>query len=157
MIYYVIIFLFLIFIVALIIRRGFYDELLTPFDVAEELLPLTDDDTRFVRHFKTYLKKKRITGEGRIEGEPFESRGTVAFTLTATSDTESSEDVFLERVVLTLFFFKVDAPTEVEDGYFVGFKGILVDAGVRDSYLDLVIDISELTYVGKGREADVDL
>lgn len=157
MFFYVIIFLFLIFVVALIIRRGFYEELLTPFDVFEELLPLMDDDTRFVRHFKTYLKKKRITGEGQMAGNPFESRGTVAFTLTATSDLEYSEDISLDRVVLTLLFFKVDAPTEVEDGYFVGFKGVLVDAVVRGSYIDLVIDISELTYVGKGRESDIDL
>lgn len=155
MILYVIIFLFLIFVVALIIRRGFYEEELTPLDVAEELLPLIDDDRRFFRHFKTYLKKKKITGEGRIAGEPFESRGTVAFTLTAISDAESPEDVLLDRVLLTLLFFKVDAPTEVEDGYFVGFKGVLVDANVKGSYLDLVIDISELTYVGKRREIDI--
>jgi hypothetical protein len=155
MILYVIIFLFVIFVVALIIRRGFYEELLTPLDVAEELLPLIDDDRRFVRHFRTYLKKKKITGEGQIVGEPFESRGTVAFTLTATSDAQSSEDIILERVVLTLLFFKVDAPTEVDDGYFVGFKGVLVDADVKGSYLDLVIDISELTHVGKGREVDI--
>ena len=157
MILYVIIFLFLIFVVALIIRRGFYEEQLTPLDVAEELLPLIDDDRRFVRHFRTYLKKKKITGEGRIAGKPFESRGTVAFTLAAISDAESSEDVTLDRVILTLLFFKVDAPTEVEDGYFVSFKGVLVDVNVRGSYLDLVIDISELTYVGKRRKEILNL
>lgn len=156
MILYSIIFLLLILILALIIKRGFSEELLTPLGVAEELLPLTDDDIRFRRHFKTYLKKKRIMGEGRMGGGPSESRGTVAFALTAISDLEYSEDIFLNQVVLTLLFFKVDAPTEVEDGYFVGFKGVLIDADIRGSYLELVIDISELTYVGKGREIDID-
>ena len=150
-----ILFLLVIIAIAILIKRTFTEEILTPDIVATELYPLIDMGERLRQHFKTYLTGKRILGEGELTILPGPGDGVVTLTLSTEIDLEYPEGRI--KIFMTLLFFRVDSPTEVAVGDLVTFKGILRDFVIRgEDYfpmkcdIELFIEISELTYVSGG-------
>lgn len=150
-------FLVAVFLLAYLLRRLFASEVLTPEGAAEELQSLIDDERRFVKHFKTFLAGKRIEGTGRALGPPTQEGDVVTLTLKGGgyAGDGSEGDIFIFD--MKIIFLKVTAPTEVKRDNIVSFRGFLVGSDFERGVVKLVIEISELTYVGSPDDLKADL
>ncbi len=150
-----VLFLAVIFLLAYILKKSFANEVLTPEGVVEELQPFVDDEKRFIRHFSSFLTGLKIEGTGRAVGPPLQGVDGVTLTLDGEGDTDDGwgDPSFF---VMEIIFLKVSAPTEVRRDDLVSFKGFLVGAELLGTIIKLVIEISELTYVGADPDLEYD-
>ncbi len=143
-------FLILIIAAAYYIRKATYTSE-EPFDVEEvvgELLPLIDDQKLFRRHLKNYLARKRIFGGGTVSRFPRVGQGVVVFPLEERVSARVNGAFWETDISIELSFYEPDAPTEVNVGDYVEFTGILLDVVVRMRALALMVEASEIQYVG---------
>lgn len=154
---YTISFLVVVFLLAYLLRRLFVNEVLTPEGVAEELYPLIHDEVRFSKHFKSFLSGKRIEGAGMATGPPLQEGDVVVLNLKGGGYEEDASEDEIFIFDMKIVFLKVTAPTEVKRGDVVSLRGFLVGANYDRGVVKLVIEISELTYVGPPDERETDL
>lgn len=153
---YTILFLVVVFILAYLLKKSFQREELTPEGAVEELYPLIDDGERFAKHFGTFLSDKRIEGTGRATGPPFQEGDVVVLTLKSAGESRDAPGGGLFPFEMKILFLEVMAPTEVKRDDVVSFRGFLVGAEPRGRIVRLVIEISELTYVGNPDDSESD-
>jgi len=145
---YTVLFLVVVFLLAYLLKKSFAREVLTPEGAVEELYPLIDDEGRFAKHFRTFLSGKRIEGTGKATGPPFHEEDVVVLTLLGVGENGDAYESGLFPFEMKILFLKVVAPTEVKRNDVVSFRGFLVGAEIWGRFVRLVIEISELTYVG---------
>ncbi|MBN1574271.1 MAG: hypothetical protein JW984_13820 [Deltaproteobacteria bacterium] len=154
---YTVLFLVVVFVLAYLLKKSFEREILTPEGVTEELYPLIGDEVRFSKHFRTFLSGKRIEGTGRATGPPFHEEDAVTLTLKGVEEGGDATGGVLFPFEMKILFLRVVAPTEVKRDDVASFKGFLVGAEIRGRIVRLIIDISELTYVGSSLDLESDL